>query len=259
MQTCQALAHNLAIAKHKVIESEKEFPILVQDLAKGPDSNFEINISRDDLDSGQLLHLELTSKNTDLSNNKPYNLQVSFLPDAGTQFSLNELNATENANWKQDPSNLDLFYKPIGLSEFSAKALVRNVFSEFDFSKQLLKGEDFGIAKGNSFNDFLLNSEAIGVVYDLLVDGLIDKTLPGEFLLTHVSPERFEQIDLSYVQFNLHDASVIDAISGQLQDGNYNEFKSIFLFDILISKLLSGPLAKSCTNIGNSFSLSITL
>jgi len=41
-------------SNHKVIESEKEFPILVQDLAKGPDSNFEINISNKNIDLNSL-------------------------------------------------------------------------------------------------------------------------------------------------------------------------------------------------------------
>lgn len=99
-----------------------------------------------------------------------------------------------------------------GLSEFGARTLIRNLFSEFDFLRCLLSDNgdaDFFIGHLNYFNDFKISPEAVGPYYDLLIRAMIHQHLPSEFILSKVPQDRIEMLDLQYAPLDQEDKNLI--------------------------------------------------
>lgn len=112
--------------------------------------------------------------------------------------------------------------KQAGLTEFGARTLIRDLFSEFDFLRCLLSDHgdvDFCIGHVNDFNDFKISPEAVGPYYDLLIRAITHQHLPSEFILSKVPQDRIKMLDLKYAPLDQEDRNLIKKLGvGALSD-----------------------------------------
>ncbi len=141
-------------------------------------------------------------------------------------FSSEQEGGASFLGWSQVGANI--FEKAVGLSDLAKLAVVRNLISEFDFTKSLLEGHNWGIENTNGFNDFGLRGEAIGVYYDLVVDAVVQSKVPGEYWLQHVPDSHFSEFDLSYVSLDSSDQIMIDELTHAFEDQDFSTFQSLF-------------------------------
>lgn len=141
----------------------------------------------------------------------PPNLSLPF------HITIRVLHLDENRDLQVDFEEKHLFRmnpenQYSGLTEFGARTLMRNLFSEFDFLRCLLSDngeQDFFIAHTNHFNDFKISPEAVGIYYDLLLKSIIHQRLPSQFLLSKVPVDRIKMLDLKYAPLDEADQQLI--------------------------------------------------
>lgn len=179
---------------------ELEMKVPIEAFLPEPNLNMSTKVESAS-DKMNLFHLELQGE---LPLKKPLKLQLSL--ETGDDHTF-EIGDGSTGLWQQvAPGNFEV---PLALSPFAKFAVVRELLSEFDFTKSLLQGEDWGIAKTNGFNDFGLRPDGIGPYYDLMVDAVVQGKAGAEFLLAHVPESHFEQADFSAISFGQEDSALI--------------------------------------------------
>jgi len=108
------------------------------------------------------------------------------------------------------------------LTEFGARILLRNLFSEFDFLRCLLsenRDSDFFIAHVNHFNDFKISPEAVSRYHHGLLQAVIHQQLPSDFILSKVPLERIKSLNLDYAPLDEQDKKSIQRLGAQALAG----------------------------------------
>lgn len=110
------------------------------------------------------------------------------------------------------------------LSELSEKtfiALIREVYSQYDFMKDYLNNDPFQLSHAQGYNNFLLRPEAFEKFYDKIVLDLVHHRLVGGFLLDRVPLSRWEDLDLSHVPMNPQDKKRMKQLQSALAAGGH--------------------------------------
>lgn len=79
--------------------------------------------------------------------------------------------------------------KSFGLSETGLHHLSKYLFTELDFTKAILSGDNFGLKQVNGLNDFVLSPEARGVYYDLWLNGVATHQISPDSFLSRINPQ----------------------------------------------------------------------
>ena len=142
---------HLSETMQREVDVLHKVPLMFQE-----DNSLSFQVSTESLshEMGALLHLQMVGSGAS-SPLKPSVLHLSLDANAqGYTVAKGGLpqDALSSHGWEQ--VNETTFEKHVGLSDYGMKALIRNVFSEFDFTKALFCGEHFGIEQTNGFNDF---------------------------------------------------------------------------------------------------------
>lgn len=137
-----------------------------------------------------------------------YTLSLELNSKSGIEYQCIE----SSSNWVNSASKLNYLTQQRGLSERALTALIRDVFSEFDFTKALLFGEDFNLSRINGFNDFYISPEAIGRYYDMMISGLVLQTIPIQLIQNLIPLSRLAELDLAYAELDEQDLSIINQI-----------------------------------------------
>lgn len=199
---------------NRQIDFEMRVPIELH--TQESDQSIETTLTNMQGDFGTFLHVDVNGQKPNAK--KPYKISLSFDEISDVDFSLTNpsMNAEDlnQHGWQQIGESS--FEKSIGLSDFAKFALVRNIFSEFDFTKSMLQGEAWGLKHTNGFNDFGLSLEAIGPYYDLMVDAVVQNKIPGNYIFDHVPDENLANLDLSYAEFDAQDMATIDDLTDSL-------------------------------------------
>jgi hypothetical protein len=74
----------------------------------------------------------------------------------------------------------------------------------------------------------LLRTEGFRALYNLLIHCLINRKVPGEFLLKNLNLERFANLELSSLNFDFHDKMVILQIQQDLLNNRFHKFLDLF-------------------------------
>src|SRR5690606_35599061 len=115
-----------------------------------------------------------------------------------------------------------------GLSEYGLTALTRNLYSEFDFTRTILQGETLGLSQQGFYNDFMLSREAIGVMYDMMLQDIVSHRLPADVMFSQIPEERLAHLDLSYAELNAHDTQVMDVLAYQTEHFDFDGVKALY-------------------------------
>jgi hypothetical protein len=76
-----------------------------------------------------------------------------------------------------------------GFSETGLQNLSKYLFTEYDFTKAILSGDEMGVKHANGLNDFGLSPEAIGVYYDLWLSSVVNHQISADNLFTRINPD----------------------------------------------------------------------
>lgn len=216
------VAAHLDETNQKVIDYVLKVPVVqVNDELREASA---VNVTVKNLSDEQenLLQLEIAYRKKNY-HGESFGLDISLEKVFGVTYGLLDT----HSGWTTE-NDSNVLMKQIGLSDYALTALVRNVFSEYDFSKSLLAGEGFEISQKSGFNDFMLSPEAIGLYYDLFVSGIVQQTLPGEWLFAHVPNDRIENLNLDYAFLNPHDSALISNIIEDVKAGHFESFADQF-------------------------------
>ncbi|MFO1257434.1 MAG: hypothetical protein U1E78_03310 [Gammaproteobacteria bacterium] len=206
----------------KVVDYVQKVPVvqLHDELSEAAAVNVAVKNLSDEQEN--LIQLEIAYRKKNY-HGESFGLDISLEKAFGVTYGI--LDA--HSGWSQQNES-NILTKQVGLSDYALTALVRNVFSEYDFSKSLLAGESFEISQKSGFNDFVLSPEAIGLYYDLFVSGIVQQSLPGEWLFAHVPNDRIENLNLDYAFLNYHDSALISNIVDDVKAGHYESFANHF-------------------------------
>jgi hypothetical protein len=179
-----------------------------------------------------------------LAKHLPLTASIALLHPDGVEYSFQHPEGfvslpTQSYGWKQDPIHTNIFTKRIGLSDKTLNLLVRNLYSEYDFMKDYLKGDTFTLSHQNGYNNFLLMPEAFGLFYDRVAHDLVHQKIPARFLFDRVPDERLAELDLSQMPVNLHDSIVLSHIQESMSEHEYHHLKNCFLSDDLQRNIIS--------------------
>lgn len=162
----------------------------------------------------------------------PYALNVTVESKENTKFSLTDHKNTELPNetrgWMQHPIFPQVFTKYFGLSAKTLTALSKKLYTQYDFVRDYLKGEDFGFSHQRGYNDFLLRPEAFENVYSLLVDELVYQRLPKNFLQERVSTDKLNVLNDNLLSVDFHDSIVLSELRSEIAEGRFNHFYDLF-------------------------------
>lgn len=107
-----------------------------------------------------------------------------------------------NLGWQQG-NQPDTLEKNFGLSDAGLHSVSKYLFTEYDFTKALLSGDELGAQQVNGLNDFGLSPEAIGVYYDLWLSSVVNHQISPDNFLTRINPQdllgiqNFDDLDLT--------------------------------------------------------------
>ncbi len=95
-----------------------------------------------------------------LTKHLPFTTSISLDPLQGVSYSLSSSEdivkaPTQAHGWMQHPVNPNIFTKHCGLSERTLRALVRQLYSEYDFIQDYLKGDLFNLSDKDGYNNNL--------------------------------------------------------------------------------------------------------
>ncbi len=169
-----------------------------------------------------------------LTKHLPLTASIALLHPDGVKYGFHHPQGfvtlpTQAHGWLQDPVHTNIFTKHIGLSDNALNLLVRNLYSEYDFMKDYLKGDTFTLSHKNGYNNFLLMPEAFGHFYDSVVHDLVHQKIPASFLFDRVPDERIAELDLSQIPVNLHDSIVLSHIQESISEHDFQHIKQCFL------------------------------
>ncbi len=169
-----------------------------------------------------------------LAKHLPLTASIALLHPDGVKYGFHHPEGfvslpTKFHGWMQDPVHSNIFTKHIGLSDKTLNLLVRNLYSEYDFMKDYLKGDTFTLSHKNGYNNFLLRPEGFGHFYDLVVHDLVHQKIPASFLFDRVPDERLAELDLSHLPVNLHDSIVLSHIQDSISEHDFQYIKRLFL------------------------------
>ncbi len=169
-----------------------------------------------------------------LTKHLPFIAKVSLDSLQGVNYSLSSQDDTVKTprkahGWMQHPVNTNIFTKHCGLSEKALTAVIRQLYSEYDFIKDYLKGDLFNLSDKQGYNNFLLLPEAFGYCYDMFVRDLVHQKIPGSYLFDRVPQERLIELDISAIPADFHDSVVLSQIQAQLHEGSADALKNLFM------------------------------
>lgn len=120
----------------------------------------------------------------------------------------------------------NVYLKPLSLSDETKMMIVKDLFSEYDMTKQLISGDDFGISHQAGFNNFSIYPEAISKVYDLITSGVAHNTVSPDFLWQQLDEQSTLSLDFTHIPLSAHDQFIL---SEQMDhNGSLNDIKSLF-------------------------------
>lgn len=169
-------------------------------------------------------------------------VNVALKHNPAISFSPSELNA-----WTQHPLHSNVFTKRFGLSQKTLALLIKELYTEFDFMRDYLERNPIPLSQANDYNNFLLRPEVFVKLYEGLIHDLSWGYIKGDFLLSRVSPERLQELDISEMPVDFHDSVVVSQLQAEFDKGQLESF----------GMLLSSRASASSMVISDGFFLDI--
>ncbi len=140
----------------------------------------------------------------------------------------NQQEKLSDLGWQ--PSNqAGSFEKHFGLSDVGLHSVSKYLFTEYDFTKSILSGDEFGVKHTNGLNDFGMSPEAIGVYYDLWLSSMVNHQISPDNFLARITPQdllgiqNFEELGLSPA-----DQLSMEAILTQAKLGDFSGLQNLY-------------------------------
>lgn len=196
----------------RIVDSIRFVNVMVNGKNDGVD--IEVLLDRDRKDDCKI-DMFLSIKNDVL----PTALRFSFSSQENLHLTFDKSKATVNKNNWCSSTETNKFIRYFSISDAAKFALVRDIYSEADFMKDCLSGDQFGISHKRHYNDFLLFPEAIGKVYDLIVEGIVHHGFDPQFLWDRISDNTLLNINFTNIFISQEDSDFLNnAISVQNGD-----------------------------------------
>lgn len=126
------------------------------------------------------------------------------------------------------------------LTESSLHQVSKFLFSEYDFTKAILSGDELGVKHTNGLNDFGLSPEAIGVYYDLWLHGVVTHQIsPDEFLSRVNFQELLDMPNLGDLGLSAIEQTHLEAMLHNLKAGDFSGFHHLYESNVASHDMLS--------------------
>lgn len=182
---------------------------------KAPDKHFDLSSDIHALDGrNDAFEVLMNIKNQSLSS--PFSVKFTLMNAEGVHFSLqspsNPFQSLSSQGWQQSAVEDNTFVKHFGLNDETKTVILRNIYSELDFTKDFLSGDTFGLSTAKNYNSFMLYPEGLGKIYDLVTDGIVHNHISSDFLWNRVSESNFADLDLQHIPLAFHDSVILSDI-----------------------------------------------
>ncbi|MBS0286986.1 MAG: hypothetical protein JSR17_06805 [Proteobacteria bacterium] len=169
-----------------------------------------------------------------LTKHLPFTTSISLDPLKGVHYSLDsnldKIKIPQASHgWLRHPTQHNVFTKHIGLSVKGLTSLIRYLYSEYDFTKDILKGDLFNLSQEKGYNNFLLMPEALGRFYDVIVHDLVNQKMLGSYFFDRVPKERLMALDITALQADFHDSIVLEQIAIELSEGRLDALQQLLM------------------------------
>lgn len=154
---------------------------------------------------------------------KPVLVNVELKHNPSVRLIPSELNA-----WTQHPLQANVFTKRFGLSQRTLALLIKELYTEFDYMRDYLERNPVPLSQENDYNNFLLRPEVFVKLYEGLIHDLSWGYIKGDFLLSRVSPERVQELDLSEMPVDFHDSVVVSQLQAEFDKGQLESLAMLF-------------------------------
>lgn len=170
-------------------------------------------------------------KNHDVSSS-PFSVKFTLMNADDTHFSLhspsNPFHGLSSQGWQQSIVEDNTFVKHFGLNDETKTVIFRNVYSELDFTKDFLLGDNFGLSTAKNYNNFMIHPEGLGKIYDLVTDGVVHNHISSDFLWDRVSDSTLADLDLQHIPLAFHDSVILSDILSDSQIDTAQAIKQFF-------------------------------
>lgn len=201
---------------HRVVDTLRSIDVSMK--SSVIDSQVDVSIEeKDDLENAY----EITASVNEFSSvQTPQLLKLSLDTTEHSEFSLtspnNPLQISSFQGWQQNSMLPNTFIKQLGINQDTKTKIIRDIYSEADFTKDYVSGDHFGLSEQNGFNNFMLFPEAIGSLYDFVTDGIVNHQITGNFIWDRVSQDTILALDLQHVPVSFYDSVILsDTLSHQ--------------------------------------------
>lgn len=184
----------------------------------------EVSVNHFQADDTRMLAVNLKLSYLPSFASYPITVKVTLTSKVDENFSL----YMDSHGWMQHPIHSNVYTKHIGLNENTLRNLISQMYSEYDFIKDYLAGESFGLSHHNGYNNFLLMPEAMGRFYDFLIQDIVKGKLPIDFILAKIPNERLFEIALSRIPVNFHDSILLTQLQSILAEGSLDSVREWF-------------------------------
>jgi hypothetical protein len=114
-------------------------------------------------------------------------------------------------------------------SESSLHQVSKFLFTEFDFTKAILAGDELGVKHTNGLNDFVLSPEAIGVYYDLWLNGVVTHQINPDDFLSRVNLQELLDIqNLDNLGLSALEQSNMHLLINKAKSGDFSGLESLY-------------------------------
>lgn len=124
----------------------------------------------------------------------PVGFHGKYAPEISVSQTQDDFSEKELSSRKV-PLLLEDSHNPM-ISEASLHQISKFLFTEYDFTKAMLSGDEFGVQHTNGLNDFSLSPEAIGVYYDLWLNGVATHQISPDELLNRVNIDEISDLQV---------------------------------------------------------------
>lgn len=115
------------------------------------------------------------------------------------------------------------------VSESSLHQISKYLFTEYDFTKAILAGDEFGVTHEKGLNNFGVSPEAIGVYYDLWLNGVVHHQISAENFLSRVDPQELLAIQ-DFAELGLSPAEQLNmqTFLTQIKQGDFSGLQHLY-------------------------------
>lgn len=200
-----ALTH-LDEQNHKIVDTIRSVQVDYSPMSVALDANVAWQKTDDH-------HLELSLGIENLKAIPPgLSLMLELEPLGSNHFSLEFPNSPVQLPVTQGwlhQSGETSYTKPVSLSAETQAIIIRDLYSEYDMTKQLLSGKSIGLSEEFGYNNFSIYPEAIGTVHDLITNGLVNNLISHDYLWQQIEHQDGLAIDFSNIPLTEHDQFIL--------------------------------------------------